>query len=344
VPFTMLAGTGEEVNYSAALAEVIVGQDQAVKEVATELGLIKAGFADAGKPASVMLFIGQTGTGKTEMAKALARLYSSSKRLKTFTLGNFSEPHSVSGIIGVPAGYVGHDQGGRLVNELNSDPYGVFLLDEADKAHPDVMQPFLNLFDEGWLLDQRGVKGYAERAIFVLTTNVGQRQIADLCKSGKSNDEITATMKESLSRIRHTKSNRPVFSPEFLARVKRIVVFRSLDSQAMLGICHRLVAQMQVNWTLHRRKNLRVDERLIAAIAQRAFQLDEKSSGKEGGRIVRKLLADYVESPVQAAITADPGHYRRSVSIEVNCVVGSGAEPSNLYSPDATTVVFNISS
>ena len=98
-----------------------------------------------------MLFVGQTGTGKTEMAKALARLYSSSKRLKTFTLGNFSEPHSVSGLIGVPAGYVGHDQGGRLINDLNADPYSVFLLDEADKSHPDVMQPFLNLFDEGWI-------------------------------------------------------------------------------------------------------------------------------------------------------------------------------------------------
>ena len=103
----------------------------------------------------------------------------------------------MSGIIGVPAGYVGHDQGGRLINDLNSDPYGVFLLDEADKAHPDVMQPFLNLFDEGWILDQRGTKAYADRAIFILTTNVGQRQIAELCKSGKSILEITATMKES---------------------------------------------------------------------------------------------------------------------------------------------------
>ena len=78
------------------------------------------------------------------------------------------------------------------------------------------MQPFLNLFDEGWVFDQRGGKAYAERAIFILTTNVGQRQIADLCRAGKGIDEITTAMKETLSRIRHTKSNRPVFSPEFL--------------------------------------------------------------------------------------------------------------------------------
>ena len=134
VPLATLSGVGEAVDYRKAFSEVIFGQEHALNEVATELGLIKAGMVDGGKPASVIMFIGQTGTGKTELAKALAKIYSSSKRLKTFTLGNFSEPHSVSGIIGVPAGYVGHDQGGRLINELNADPYGVFLLDEADKS------------------------------------------------------------------------------------------------------------------------------------------------------------------------------------------------------------------
>ena len=105
-----------------------------------------------------ILLSGPTGVGKTEMAKALARFYSASKKLKTYTLGNCVEPHSVATIIGVPPGYVGHDQGGRLVNEMNADPYCVFLLDEADKAHPEVWRPFLNLFDEGWVVDQRGVR------------------------------------------------------------------------------------------------------------------------------------------------------------------------------------------
>jgi len=146
VPESTLRGIAERSDYERSLSEEIVGQQHAVREVATELGLIKAGLTDVGKPASVMLFVGQTGTGKTEMAKVLARFYSTSKRLRTYTLGNFVEPHSVAGIIGVPPGYVGHDQGGRLVNDLNSDPYCVFLLDEADKAHPDVLQPFSGLF------------------------------------------------------------------------------------------------------------------------------------------------------------------------------------------------------
>ena len=317
IPEATLAGVGDAVDYHASFSNLIVGQDHVVREVATELGLIKAGMVDPGKPASVMMFVGQTGTGKTEMAKALARFYSSSKRLKTFTLGNFSEPHSVSGIIGVPPGYVGHEQGGRLVNELNSDPYGVFLLDEADKAHPDVMQPFLNLFDEGWVADQKGNKAYANRAIFILTTNVGQRQIADMCKSGKSVEEMTAIMKDSLSRIRHTKSNRPVFTAEFLARVKRIIVFRSLDQPAMQGICRLLIGQLQRDWPLKRQKALVLPDELLEVIARRGFEIDDQSQGREGGRIVRKLIADVIEAPIQAAIGAAPDTYRACGAVVV---------------------------
>jgi ATP-dependent Clp protease ATP-binding subunit ClpA len=331
VPASTLSGIGERTDYYSSLGDVIVGQDHAVREIATELGLIKAGLTDPGKPASVMLFIGQTGTGKTETAKALARLYSPSQRLKTFTLGNFSEPHSVSGIIGVPPGYVGHAQGGRLINELNSDPYSVFLLDEADKAHPDVMQPFLNLFDEGWIYDQRGVKAFADRAIFILTTNVGQRQIGELCKKGKPIQEIASTMKESLSRIRHSKSNRPVFTPEFLARIKRFIVFRSLDAEAMLGICRRHTADLSRDWLVKRQKTLHIADILIDQIGRRAYASDSKSQGKEGGRVVRKLLADIIESRIQEAINERPGLYQGSNRVEI------GYKPPPQTIPNSTT-------
>jgi ATP-dependent Clp protease ATP-binding subunit ClpA len=317
VPAETLTGVGSQTDYATVLGSNVVGQNHAVREVATELALIKAGLSEPGKPATVLMFIGQTGTGKTELAKAIARLYSASKRLKTFTLGNFSEPHSVSGLIGVPPGYVGHDQGGRLVNELLADPYGVFLLDEADKAHPDVMQPFLNLFDEGWIYDQRGVRAQADRAIFILTTNVGQRQVADLFKQGKSVAEVTWTMKESLARIRHTKSNRPVFTPEFLARVRRLIVFRSLDCGAMLGIAQKMVDEIRAEWRASRQRELIVADALVEAVAAHAHALDQKSQGKEGGRVVRRVLRDVLESPIQAAIAQTPQEYLACRRVEV---------------------------
>jgi ATP-dependent Clp protease ATP-binding subunit ClpC len=348
VPAETLNGIAENTDYYKSLRDLVMGQDHAVGEVARELGLIKAGLTDPSKPASVMLFVGPTGTGKTEMAKVLARFYSSSKKLKTFTLGNYSEPHSVSGIIGVPAGYKGHERGGRIVNELLSDPYSVFLMDEADKAHPDVMQPLLNLFDEGWICDQKGVKAFADRAMFILTTNVSQRQIIEMCKQGKSIEEMTAKIKETLSKIRHSRTNRPVFTAEFLARLKRIIIFRSLTKEAMQGITCKLIKEMEREWLQRRQKTLTVSDEVVDQIAIEGFKLDEKSNGKEGGRIIRKLIADRIESAIQQAISNRPSEYKQatvvaikmsgiSLSTEKSNGNGNGNGKCKLESPVAVT-------
>ena len=322
VPEGTLSGVADRTDYERSLGEVVFGQPRAVREVATELGLIKAGMTDPSKPAGVFLFLGQTGTGKTELAKALARFYSASKRLKTYALGNCIEPHSVATIIGVPPGYVGHDQGGRLVTELNADPYGVFLLDEADKAHPDVLQPFLNLFDEGWVTDQRGVRAYAGKSIFVLTSNVGQRMIADWFAQGSSADEVVSKVREALPQIRHGKMDRPVFAPEFLARVKRVIVFQPLDREAMGGIARKQVQDIQQSWVERRGRRLDVPEGVIDLIASRAHALNEGSKGREGGRVVRRLVTDWVEAPLQRAMAARPDEYRSSTTVELQPVDG----------------------
>jgi ATP-dependent Clp protease ATP-binding subunit ClpA len=332
VPEATLRGMGDGADFEQSLGEFILGQDHAVREVATELGLIKAGMTDSGKPASVMLFQGQTGTGKTEMAKVIARLYSTSGRLRTYTLGNCVEPHSVSTIIGVPPGYVGHDRGGSLVNDLNADPYSVFLLDEADKAHPDVLQPFLNLFDQGWVADQRGVKAYGDRAIFILTTNVGQRMMADWVAEGKTPEEIRDKMKEVLAHLKHPKAERPVFSAEFLARIKRIIVFNSLGKEALEGITRKQFRELVESWSTKRSRTLAIPEELIAFVAARAHELNDKSRGKEGGRIVRKLIADWVEAPLQRAIGKQPQEYRDCGVVTLDFVppspVPEGATPA----------------
>ena len=340
VPEKTLRGLADETDYAAALGEAIFGQETAVEAMGTELSLIKAGLNDPGKPASVVMFVGQTGTGKTELGKALARLYSTSKKLQTYTMGNFVEPHSVSGLIGVPPGYVGHEQGGRLVNDLNADPYSVVLLDEIDKAHPDVLQPLLNLFDEGWIRDQRGRKGYGNRAIFVMTTNVGQKMISDMVKKGQSMEAITERMKGALSQIRHNKANRPVFSPEFLARIGRVIVFNPLDRQAMEAICRRQIQQMQVVWRESRERTLVVPEALIEYIGRRADEVNRKAEGREGGRIVRKLISDLIESQIQRAASVRTEEYVSCKSVEIVCDVESPIDTESEKAAPEVTVAF----
>ncbi|MDB5343900.1 MAG: ATPase domain protein [Schlesneria sp.] len=317
IPETTLLGEADQPDFEAALSSEVFGQEEAVAAVASELRLIRAGLVDPNKPATVLLFAGMTGVGKTELAKRLAELYSTSRRLQTYPMGNFTEPHSVSGIIGVPPGYVGHDQGGRLVNDLNSDPYSVFLLDEGEKAHPNIWVPFLNLFDEGWLIDQRGRKAYADRAIFVLTTNAGADPISQMSNAGHSQQEIETRVKSMLAKIRHERSSQPVFTAQFLARIRKVIVFRPLDENAMLAICRRLVAVLQDSWKKRRDKEIEISEEVTRAIALCGHDLNQKSNGREGGRIIRKLLSEHVESRIQAAAVQNSEAYKSSLRIKV---------------------------
>ncbi len=337
VPVETLSGNIDDTDYEEILGSAVVGQDDAVAAVASELRLIRAGITDPGKPASVMLFCGLNGVGKTELAKRLAEIYSTSKRLQIYTMGNFVESHSVSGIIGVPAGYVGHDQGGPLVNDLNADPYGVFLLDEIEKAHPDVMKPFLNLFDEGWIVDQRGVKAYADRAIFILTSNAGYEAISQMHQNRRPMSEIVEHVKNSLARVRNERSAQPVLSQAFLARIKRIQVFNPLNETAMLGIAHILLQRIQETWHKHRSKSIVVSDGLINHIAREGHAINTKSGGREGGRGIRRLLAELVEDRVQLAAIRSKHEYSTCRTLRLD-LTGS-SQKTNTSSDSSTNIV-----
>ncbi|MCX3059231.1 AAA family ATPase [Streptomyces beihaiensis] len=325
---SQIAGSADgddRVDYAAALGARVVGQDQAVRVVADELRRIKAGLADASSgPATVLLFAGLTGVGKTELAKAVAGLYSASKRLQTYPMENFTEPHSVAGLIGPPPGYRGHERGGRLINELNADPYCVFLLDEVEKAHPEVLRPFLNLFDEGWIIDQRGVKAHADRAIFLLTTNAGHEKISHH-GAHRPDEEIAAAVRARLGELRH-RQGEAVFTPEFLARIRRIVVFRPLGEEAMYGIGRLVVERQRALWRERREKDLVVSEELLRYAAKLGHERDVAAQGREGGRVMSPLLTDLVETPVLTASEERPDEFRACARIEVTCVPGEAPD------------------
>jgi ATP-dependent Clp protease ATP-binding subunit ClpA len=325
VPVAQLGGAvGKSVDYEGLLADRVVGQPEAVRVVAQELRRIKSGLAAVSSgPASVLLFAGLTGVGKTELAKAIADLYSASKRLQTYPMENFTEPHSVSGFLGAPPGYIGHESGGRLINDLNADPYCVMLLDEAEKAHPEVLRPFLNLFDEGWVIDQRGTKAYGDRAIFILTSNAGHEVIAEKSARHSAEDEIVAAVRKVLRNVR-TRRGELVFTPELLARIRQIVVFRSLDEGAMAGIARKMLARRSAMWRKSRDKELFVAPELVEHAARIGHRLNEDAEGAEGGRIIDKLLADLVDAPVLAAAEERAAQFQACTRIEVRFDAAEG--------------------
>lgn len=321
VPASQISGRGgERIDLEHTLGETIVGQPDAVRTVAAELRRIKAGLAGSrGRPASVLFFAGLTGVGKTELAKTIARVYSASKRLQTYPMENFTESHSVSGIIGSPPGFVGYEQGGRLINDLNTDPYCVFLLDEAEKAHPDVWRPFLNLFDEGWIVDQRGVKAFADRAFFILTSNAGHDIIARMSREGRSGEDISKAVEEHLRSLSHERSGRPLFPPEFLARIRQIIVFRPLDYEAIAGICRHKLDEQRSFWRERREKELIIPETLVERIVARGHAL----AAVRGGRAVEAVVTELVENPLTKAAERQTDEYERCSRIELISRPGS---------------------
>jgi ATP-dependent Clp protease ATP-binding subunit ClpA len=317
LPVRQLSGSGDgAIDYQGALAGEVVGQEAAIAAVASELRLIKAGL----RPGSVLFFAGLTGVGKTELAKAISRFYSASKKLQTYPMGNFTEGHTVSGITGVAPGYQGYERGGRLINDLNADPYCVFLLDEAEKAHPDIWKPFLTLFDEGWVEDQRGVRAFGDRAIFILTSNAGAEVIAEQARRGASMDDITRAVREHLPTVRHKRTGEAVFPPEFLARLRKIIVFTPLGQAAMAGICRKMLARRERFWSEKREKQLIVPDELVAHIATISHRENQSSGGREGGRIVDKKIAELIEEAIAREAERHPDAYAACLRIELTFV------------------------
>jgi|GEM_PF-1232648 len=312
-----LRGSGENIDFDALLRSSVVGQDNAIKAVARELKLIKGGAKDPSKPASIMLFAGLTGTGKTELAKIIAQVYSASKNLTVYTMGNFNESHSVSGIVGVPPGYVGYEMGGRLINDLNADSYSVVLLDEVEKAHPDIWKPFLNLFDEGWIVDQRNIKAYGNRAIFILTSNAGADKISEVLANGADMEVVIDTVKQELYKIEHTTARQKCFTPEFLARITQIIVFNPLSLEAMEAIASLKLKKLCKTWLEKRGKELDIHPAVIKYIAQQGHKDNEKAKGREGGRIIPKHIATLIETPLQDMIAQNPDLYKRANKVRV---------------------------
>jgi len=213
----------------------IVGQHEAVESVAEAIRRGRAGLADPHRPVGSFLFLGPTGVGKTELARTLAEaLFGDVERLIRFDMSEFQERHSISRLIGAPPGYVGYEEAGQLTEAIRRAPYSVLLLDEIEKAHPDVFNTLLQLLDAGRLTDAHGRTVNFANTVVILTSNVGADQILKATAAGRSVESLRESLMQLLGHA---------FRPEFLNRIDEIILFSGLDPAELRQITTMLLEQ-----------------------------------------------------------------------------------------------------
>ncbi|MXN80038.1 type VI secretion system ATPase TssH [Burkholderia sp. 4701] len=292
VPVTQLAHDEAQriVDLERSLGACIHGQAGGVRAIAQALHVSHSGLGDPQRPLGVMLLAGPTGTGKSQAAAKLAeQLFGGERNLVQFNMNEFQEAHTASTLKGAPPGYVGYGKGGRLTEAIRKKPYSVLLLDEFDRAHPDIHEVFYQVFDQGWMEDGEGRRISFRNSLILLTTNLGDAEIEASCKA---DPQVSQAKLEALVRERLQAR----FSAALLARIQ-IVVFRPLDLDALTGIARQALdeigerlAQNGLDW--------RADDDVAGWIAQAVAQ------HPANGRAVRDLLRQHVMPAVARGVLA----------------------------------------
>ena len=230
----------------AELHRRVISQEKAISAISRAIRRSRAGLKNPNRPVGSFVFLGPTGVGKTELARALANfLFGSDHALIRFDMSEYMEKHSVSKLIGSPPGYVGHEEGGQLTEKVKRNPYSVVLLDEIEKAHPDIFNILLQVFEDGHLTDGLGNRVNFKNTIIIMTSNIGARFIQKKSSMGfQSSDtgEIAKSVSDMvLGEVKRT------FNPEFINRIDEIIVFEALGDEDLRRIMGLLVTQLNDN-------------------------------------------------------------------------------------------------
>ena len=314
IPVSQLGKTDQQRLLALAdtLKARIIGQDEAVAQVVRLVRRAGAGLTDPRRPQGVFLLAGPTGVGKTELALALAAaLFDREEAICRLDMSEFMEKHQVARLIGAPPGYVGYAEEGQLTGRLRRQPYSVVLLDEMEKAHPDVQHLFLQLFDAGRLTDAQGRVADGRRAIFLMTTNLGAKVATGFADVRKSYEEKLQTAIQQ-----H-------FTPEFINRIDRIIYFNPLDEAALLAIFDREFGLVQMRLQQEKGITLKVPVAVKAQLIQQAMQ------AKQGARPLRRLIEDQIIAPVVDKLLAEDIVPGAQVTIHLTPVQGEKILPPN---------------
>jgi len=311
VPITAIKEeeTAKLLRVEEELHKRVISQQKAISALARAIRRSRAGLKNPARPIGSFLFLGPTGVGKTEMARTLAQfLFGSEKALIRFDMSEFMEKHSVSKLIGSPPGYVGYEEGGQLTERVKRSPYSIVLFDEIEKAHPDVFNLLLQVFEDGQLTDGLGNTVDFKNTIIVMTSNIGAKHLQKQQGLGfqTSDENMILDKMEELVRGEVKKT----FNPEFLNRLDEIIIFTSLTNDDLMQIMELLVQQLNAN-LVHKSITLSVTD------DAKQWILGKTSSERNyGARPLRRALQRYVEDPLSEALIAG-GIVQRPAFLEV---------------------------
>ena len=244
------------------LHQRVVGQDEAVTAVADAIQRSRAGLADPNRPTASFIFLGPTGVGKTELAKALAAyLFDTEESMVRIDMSEYMEKHSVSRLIGAPPGYVGYEEGGQLTEAVRRRPFSVILFDEIEKAHPDVFNVMLQILDDGRVTDSQGRKVDFKNTIIIMTSNIGSQYILDLAGDDTQYEEMRSRVMEAM---------RSSFRPEFLNRIDEIIIFHSLNKSELREIVKLQVQRLEKRLA-DRKMSLKLSDSALDFLAEVGF-------------------------------------------------------------------------
>lgn len=305
IPVTKLVEGEREklLSLNSTLHRRVIGQDEAVDAVSDAVLRSRAGLQDPNRPLGSFLFLGPTGVGKTELAKALAEnLFDSEDHMVRIDMSEYMEKHSVSRLVGAPPGYIGYEEGGQLTEAVRRNPYTIILLDEIEKAHPDVFNILLQVLDDGRLTDSKGRLVDFKNTVLIMTSNIGSQVLLDGVTA--EGDIPEATKEQVLSMLRGH------FKPEFLNRIDDTILFTPLSLNDVKGIVEKIIQHLS-NRLEEQEIQLDITEDAKSWIAEKAYE------PQYGARSLKRFITREVETPLAKEIIAGRVLPKTKVSIEL---------------------------
>ena len=305
----------KESNKLSKLPELIngkvIGQDEAVSKVVKAIQRNRAGLKDPNKPIGSFIFLGQTGVGKTQLAKVLAKeLFDSEEALVRIDMSEYMEKFAISRLVGAPPGYVGYEEGGQLTEKIRRKPYAVVLLDEIEKAHPDVFNMLLQVLDDGFLTDSLGRKIDFSNTIIIMTSNIGARKLKDFGSGVGFGTSAQKSQESSNARSVIENALKKAFAPEFLNRIDDVVVFNNLEKEDIdkiidIELSKLLERVSELGYTL------KLSKKAKSFIAEKGFDK------QYGARPLKRAIQKYVEDALAEEIIKSNVHEGDVINLDI---------------------------